>query len=129
MNMHFDLASEEQIELKELLRGASLNQLIGQWDEFVRAVEHGYDDSIYEYTNDLAVRDHLEKLISASSSTLAAKLRGAFAPIDERFANATEPAKSPISAAQGDLPPWWRRVPKRREGELADDLKSMGHIE
>jgi hypothetical protein len=129
MSMRLDLASEERTELEELLRGASLNQLLGQWAEFVRAVERGYDDSIYEYTNDLSVRDQLEKLISASSSTLAAKLTDEFAPIDERFVNATEPARRPLSAAHGDLPNWWRRVPKRREGELAEDLKAMGHVE
>jgi hypothetical protein len=129
MSVRLALASEERSELEKLLRGASLNQLLGQWAEFVRAVERGYDDSIYEYTNDLSVRDQLEKLISASSSTLAAKLRGAFAPIDERFTKATEPAKRPLSAAHGALPSWWRRVPKRREGELAEDLKAMGHVE
>jgi hypothetical protein len=129
MNMRLDLAPEERTELKELLRGASLHQLLGRWAEFVRGVERGYDDSIYEYTNDLSVRDSLEELISASSSTLAAKLRGEFAPIDERFTNATEPAKRPLSHAYGDLPSWWRRVPKRREGELAEDLKAMGHVE
>lgn len=127
--MRLDLASEERTELEELLRGASLNHVLGQWAEFVRAVERGYDDSIYEYTNDLSVRDQLEKLISASSSTLAAKLAAEFAPIDERFVNATEPAKRPLSAAHGDLPAWWRRVPKRRVGELAEDLKTMGHVD
>lgn len=129
MSMRLDLTPVEQSELGELLGGDSLNQLLGEWAEFVRVVESGYDDSIYEYTNHLSVRDQLEQLISASSTTLAAKLAADFAPIDERFANATEPAKRPLSAAQGELPSWWRRVPKRREGELAEDLKAMGHIE
>lgn len=129
MSVSLDLAPEERSELETLLRGASLNQLLGQWSELVRAVERGYDDSIYEYTNDLSVRDRLQDLIAASSSTLADKLRGELAPIDERFTAATEAAARPLSAAPGDLAPWWRRVPRRRDGEFADDLEAMGHIE
>jgi hypothetical protein len=107
----------------------SLNELLGQWTAFVRAVERGYDDSIYEYTNDLAVRDLLEDLLLESSSSLRIKLEAAIAPIDKRFVSATEPAATPLRTTKGELATWWVRVPSRRIGELADDLESMGHIE
>ena len=96
---------------------------------FVRAVERGYDDSIYEYTNDLSVRDRLESLVAGSSPTLRSKLREVLAPVDDRFELATEPAIRPLSATPGELGSWWQRVPKHREGELADDLEAMGHID
>jgi hypothetical protein len=137
MSVSLDLTSEEREQLTSLLdskRGASasplsLNDLFGQWMAFVEAVERGFDDSIYEYTNDLSVRDLLEDLMLASQSSLRAKLQDALAPIDARFASATEPAASPLGATRGALASWWHRVPKRRIGELADDLESMGHVE
>ncbi len=35
----------------------SLQQLLQRWQHFVVRVEQGYADSIYEYTNELSVRD------------------------------------------------------------------------
>jgi hypothetical protein len=121
-----DLTPEEREQLKSLLAagGESLNELVRRWTDLVRAVEHGYDDSIYEYTNDLSVRDRLEDLVTAASPTLRAKLERALAPVDERFTAATEEAARPL----GERSPWWRRVPKRREGELAEDLRALGHV-
>lgn len=132
MSPALDLTSEEQKELESLLDatpyGASLNELVDQWGEFVGGLEHGYDDSIYEYTNDLAVRDRLQSLFAASSPSLRAKMESAIAPLDHRFAFATEPAARPLRANTGDLPSWWRRVPRRRDGEFADDLIALGHV-
>jgi hypothetical protein len=126
--MRLVLTIDDRSTLETLLHGTSLNQLFGRWAEFVRAVERGYDDSIYEYTNDLSVRDRLEDLISASSVTLADKLRAELTTIDQRFVETTEAAARPLSAAPGVLAFWWKRVPKRRGGEFAEDLKAMGHV-
>jgi hypothetical protein len=49
-------------------RSVSLQQLTADWDRFVSHVEEGYSDSIYEYTNDLSIRDLLEKLINGEST-------------------------------------------------------------
>lgn len=129
MSERLNLTSGERVELDELLGGASLGQMLRQWAEFVQAVERGYEDSIYEYMNDLSVRDQLEKLILMSSSALAAKLNAEFSSLDERFVNATEPARHSLSAAHGDVGAWWQRVPRRRAGELEEDLKALGHVE
>jgi hypothetical protein len=132
MSPALDLTPEELNELESLLDamayGASLNELVGQWAEFVEGLERGYDDSIYEYTNDLSVRDRLQNLVGASSPALRAKMETAVAPVDQRFGFATEPAARPLRANSGDLPSWWRRVPKRRDGEFADDLKALGYV-
>src|SRR5436189_6415324 len=122
MSLALDLTPEERKQLESLLvaigresaPAATLNELFGQWAEFVRAVEHGYDNSIYEYTNDLSVRDRLQSLVAASSPTLRVKLESALAPVDERFACATEPAARPLSAKPGRRPPRWPRGPEAR---------------
>jgi hypothetical protein len=100
----------------------SLGGLLRGWRDFVTQVERGYDDSIYEYTNDLSVRDRLEPLIQDAASTARAELEA----VDRRFEAATEESTRPLGAFKDATPPWWwQRVPRRLVGELADDLDSL----
>lgn len=133
MSARLDLTQTERDELARLLAELtppedSLNALLGAWRAFVSAVERGYESSIYEYTNDLALRDRLERVAAGAGEALAAKLRGAFAEDDRRFAAATEAAARPLGEFAGEPPPWWRRVPRCRTGELAEDLAALGYL-
>jgi hypothetical protein len=133
MSARLDLSPDEQQELARLLadladrsgREQSLNAMLGRWGDFVTRVERGYDDSIYEYTNDLSVRDLLERVVQGAGPGLRAKLAGALADGDRRFDAATEEAARPLGESREA---WWRRVPRRRTGELAEDLASLGHL-
>jgi hypothetical protein len=134
MSARLDLTPEEQEELARLLdapagREGSLNAMLGRWSAFVTTVERGYDDSIYEYTNDLAVRDRLDGLAAGAGPPLRAKLHGALADADRRFTAATEEAGRPLRESAEQAPAWWRRVPRRRVGELAEDLAALGYLE
>ena len=60
MSARLELTPEERDELARLLGEDSLGSLLRRWSEFVTQVERGYDDSIYEYTNDLSVRGRLD---------------------------------------------------------------------
>ncbi|MEO8689112.1 MAG: hypothetical protein ABI611_12960 [Solirubrobacteraceae bacterium] len=137
MSARLDLTREEQEELARLLdelaarsgREDSLDAMRGRWSAFVTTVERGYDDSIYEYTNDLSVRDRLEGIAAGAGPTLHAKLHGALADDDRRFAAATQDADQPLGEFAGEAPSWWRRVPRRRAGELAEDLAALGYLD
>ena len=126
MSAHLDLDLDEQEreQLARLLDEDSLGALLRRWSAFVTQVERGYDDSIYEYTNDLSVRDRLERLAAGAGPGLRAKLEGALAADDRRFEAATEDAARPLGEFRDASPPWWwRRAPVRRVGELAEDLE------
>lgn len=41
----------------------TLESLVADWGKFVTEVEDGYDLTIYDYSNDLSIRDLLEELI------------------------------------------------------------------
>jgi hypothetical protein len=125
MTAGLDLDPDQRDELARLLGGDSLGALLNDWSRFVTEVERGYRDSIYEYENDLSVRDLLERVVTAASPGLRAKLERAVADDDRRFRAATEETDRPLRAL-GDPPWWWRRVPTRLVGELADDLESYG---
>lgn len=135
MSKALDLTPEEQLQLAAALETVvadtasmtSLNALLRDWKDFIRAIERGYGDSIYEYTNALSVRDQLAAVVDHSPITLRAKVSTAIEPLDERFETATEPAARPLKAS-GAISFWWTRIPIRRVGELADDLAALGHI-
>jgi hypothetical protein len=137
MSARLDLRPDEQQELARLLaelaersgREDSLDAMLRRWSDFVTRVERGYDDSIYEYTNDLSVRDRLERVVQGAGPGLRAKLEGALAEDDGRFEAATEESARPLGEFGEASPPWWwRRVPRRRPGELAEDLESLGYL-
>ena len=117
------MTAEQREELTRLLGGATLGSLLQEWQRFVTAVERGYGDSIYEYTNDLSVRDRLERVIACASPGLRAQLEGVLAAEDKRFEAATEEAARPLGVAYTTW--WWQRVPLRRVGELAQDLRDQ----
>lgn len=128
------LTAEEADDAARLLSAAqgvapalSLNGLLRAWGELVAAVERGYDDSIHEYTNDLAVRDRLARLADAASPALRSKVEAMVEPLDARFALATEASSRPLRG-DGERGPWWSVVPRRRVGELADDLAHEGLV-
>jgi hypothetical protein len=125
MSTHLDLTPEERDELARLLAGESLGAMLRRWSDFVTQVERGYEASIYEYTNDLSVRDLLERVIAGAGPGLRAKLEAEAAEDDRRFEAATEESARPLGKF-ADPPWWWRRAPVRRVGELADDLESLG---
>ncbi len=134
MSARLNLTREEREELARLLaelaartdREDSLDAMLGRWTAFVTTVERGYEDSIYEYTNDLSVRDRLEGVAAGAGPALRAKLHGALAEDDRRFAAATQEADRPLGEFAEGGPSWWRRVPRRRVGELAEDLDALG---
>jgi hypothetical protein len=136
MTLALDLTPDERKELTALLRliavspttpDPSLHALVKRWSGLVSSVERGYEASIYDYTNDLTVRDSLQNVVLESSESLRSKVKGILEPLDERFREATEPAAQPLSSNEG-LFEWWYRVPKMRRGEFADDLVSLGYI-
>jgi hypothetical protein len=127
-----DLNQDERIELKRLLselaqrsgRAGSLAAMFRSWETFVDAVERGYGDSIHEYTNDLSVRDRLEELVQGAGAGLRTTLEASLAETDRRFELATEESARPLGSFDGTPPWWWSRTPRRRVGELAEDLEA-----
>ncbi len=128
--------SEEEIDLLKPVLSAMSNRrkgvvtleyLLSRWANFVSAVENIYEFSIYDYTNDLAVRDLLEEVLCICPERLRQKLLVKIKGIDDRFVTATSPVTHPLLRGESrDW--WWYRVPKEPSAELADDLTSAGFI-
>ena len=123
----FAISEKEAAAVTDLLtqlaaragRPLTLDGLISGWAEFVRQVERGYTDSIYDYLNDLAVRGLLKEIIEEGPEGLRRRVFEAITAWDERFRMATRLPKSPLTTGEID---WWLRVPRMLAGELRTDL-------
>ena len=135
MGLGSDLTADEIRALRDALgslgrdsdREITLDGLLNRWSLLVASVERGYDDTIYDYLNELAVREHLQMLLDCSSSSLRAKLDDLIGPWDRRFFEATTPTRRPLIARQTSEF-WWNRVPTRLRGELKADLEASGLV-
>lgn len=107
----------------------SLHRLLDNREAFVRAVEAGYDDCIYEYQNDLVVRDFLEEILQAVDPAARGPLAAIVEPIDRRFEAATRFSPRPVLPGLDREPDgWWPRAPNVLPAELADDLRADGLV-
>jgi hypothetical protein len=136
VRVNLTLGAEDQRRLQQALDGMTsethvritLGQLFREWASFVSEVERGYDDSIYEYANDLSTRAHLARIEGALSDQGQQALNAVLEPLDERFRRATKEIAAPlIDLVKNDRPtPWFNRVPLQPGNELAEDLRSEG---
>lgn len=103
----------------------SINSAINGWASFVLAVESGYDESVYEYTNDMSIRTWIGEARPFLTAAVVEALDAQLAPWDERFKAATAEARRP----PGRGTHWWeKRLPRTLVGELAEDAKVLGLV-
>ncbi|HEX3069973.1 MAG TPA: hypothetical protein VHX14_15500, partial [Thermoanaerobaculia bacterium] len=130
-----ELTSAEQAGLNKALleiqrrtsaRGIlTLDKLTQRWSQFVIEVEAGYKLSIYDYTNDLCVRDVLDDAIDLAPETVRDVIRASLAMWDDRYRLATRRSTSPLLPGDDIVSrARWHRVPRLLMGELKDDLIS-----
>jgi hypothetical protein len=103
-------------------RKATLNERVAAWAGLVDEVEAGYVMTVYDYTNDLAVRKWLNVARPLLTDRRRTSLDSRLAPFDERFRDATIPAATRMPGATND---WFYRLPLVLVGELAEDAARM----
>jgi hypothetical protein len=115
----------EQAKRAQRSERRSITQLLGAWEQFVQSVDAGYDWSIYEYTNDLSVRDQIAEVLSVLKPGSLQWISDSVAAVDARFRDVTRELDRPLQSG-ADRGWWWRRVPSRPGEELAADLAVEG---
>lgn len=101
----------------------TVSGMVEDWKELVGQIERGYDEMIYEYTNDLSVRNLLQELIDAlPAGSVRSWIAQEVEATDARYRAATREVNEPIHGG-GNAPWWYWRVPMILVGELRDDLE------
>lgn len=99
--------------------------LATKWQAFAGSVGT-YRMTIYDYADDLSVRDIIARLLAALPENVASKLEAQVVQSDERFKEQTEYVEKVLPGGSQAAPWWWHRVPKEPSGELRDDLEAEG---
>jgi hypothetical protein len=101
----------------------TLENLIARWKRFVGEVQEGYRGNIYDYTNDLTIRDLLEDILVILLPETRNMLAAVISPIDDDFTRTTRPTKHIILGRQQ----WWsNRIPVLLIDELSEDVIEWG---
>jgi hypothetical protein len=74
----------------------SLDALLTGWSQFVIRVEQGYSLTIDDYTNDLSIRNLIQRIHEKAPQSLQIKLDGALQTWDSRFTQTTRPLEHPL---------------------------------
>lgn len=124
------LSESDVLSIRDFLQAIhgnkSLNMLIQQWLYFVREVQRGYDLSIYEYTNDLTVRDILQDILEKISTDGRVAIISRLQPIDETFRASTMEIQKPLLAIP--VPSerwWWYRAPIKGFDKFENEIGSQ----
>jgi hypothetical protein len=103
--------------------------IVEQWESLVDQVAEGYNWSLYEFTNDLTVRDFLEKAFRdgrlgqfSEIGAMCQRVEAADTRLKEMFL--------PDDKIGGAAMPWWHRGVLAAAGdEYVDELKRLQGIE
>ncbi|GIH05287.1 hypothetical protein Rhe02_33540 [Rhizocola hellebori] len=102
-------------------RSLSASEVAAEWERFVVACESGYDENIYEYNNDLSIRDLIEVLLNDADLDLRSRLDWwveKVQTVDRRFRQLLRSRDADSAGA------WWRDRPLLFAGpELAADFE------
>lgn len=102
----------------DVLDGDAPEDLVREWREFVDECTAGYPWNLYDYHNDLAVRDRLEDCLRAGC--LPEGVVRDVLKLDARFREMLQPGIAVGPATD----PWWHRgVPQYAGPELAEGIQ------
>jgi hypothetical protein len=110
-------------------RKVTIEFLIGRWQNFIEELEKGYEDTIYEYRDELVKRDILARILNASSPSLKTKLSSTLDPLDIRFDNLTVSIQKPLLDGMEQDHTWWYKVPKKANDEFMEYLRHEKYID
>ncbi|MGW2094646.1 hypothetical protein [Promicromonospora sukumoe] len=103
------------------LRVTDFGNALASWEGFVEQCAEGYGFGVYEYNNDLHVRDLLELVFDNEADHLPGveDARRRVAAVDKRFQQLLKPGVLVPGAAEN----WWSgAVPAKGGAELVEDF-------
>lgn len=117
--MELDFTEQERATLDSLIEGETFLVAVERWQRVVESVE-GYAFSIYDYDNDIGIRQYIQDTVSDCPIEIQVKVWAALRSSDLAFFAATQSFDRP----RYPLGSWHRRLPSRPGEELVSDIAS-----
>lgn len=126
-----------ETEVRELLQqrgwrtAFTVAERVNAWAALVSAIERGYGDDIYEYTNDLYCRNWLHEAWLLLDEHIVQLWTPHIKALDDRYKAATVDDDGQALDQLYRLPDpelWWWRHPRILTGDLGRSLRSVGAI-
>jgi len=106
----------------------TLNGMLAAWRELADEIESGYRLTVYDYTNDLCVRNLLVEVLAViPTGEVRSRVEREIEEGDLRYKAVTHPVARQIHGGP-DAPWWFFRAPNLIVGELAEDLGPEGDL-
>lgn len=103
---------------------ASFDQLVYQYRLFVHSVD-GYAFTIYDYDNDLSVRESLDRALQSCSAELREKAQASLQKLDDQFLQETVAAERKYGPNCEDCSfNWYSRLPRNPGDTLKEDIEA-----
>jgi DsbC/DsbD-like thiol-disulfide interchange protein len=96
-----------------------------RWASLAQHVADGFDDSIYEYSNDLTARTLLGRVMAEAPEPIRAKIIMYVDDIDVQFRSVSREVTAPVQKDKPESEWWFYRVPLNPGAELQADLDSQ----
>ena len=143
MSKDFSLSFEDRSRIAHLVRERFpqdpdwsaedyIRSSIEAWERFVsQEVELGYEFTIYDYLNDLGLRDDIQEILETLSPEGRLQVASLVEPIDRRFRRATRYVRRSVwyPAERRSRYWWYHRIPKRMGEDLRRDLRAFDIID
>jgi hypothetical protein len=133
--MNSTLTEKEEKLLSGLMpdtpRRRTFSEMLDRWQRILDRIENGYELGIFDYTNDLTVREILGRAADGVDTDLRLRVTRMLEPLDLRFKAATFVSeKPPFPGALARHPDawWYRRLPNKLIGELKEDAHRWGLV-
>jgi hypothetical protein len=127
-----DVPPNEGALFSQLAQGAirwttSPQVMLAEWEKTVEETEMGYPYGLDDFTNDLTVREQLQRVLDAAPDEALPRIRSILVGLDHRFRLATVELRHPIFAADIALAEpekhfYYFRVPHTASDEIIEDL-------
>ena len=116
-----NLQELENLLLSDIKYPITYQDLLNNWEQLANDCAD-YKEFIYEYINDLTVRNLLQKFIDSATGKLKSKIVDEVTEIDLTFKNNTKEIAVPFIKA--DVVNWWElRIPQKAILEFTEDVE------
>jgi hypothetical protein len=120
------ITEAENIYSAGLGKRFTLGEYVEKWRTFINKVRDGYGLTIYDYTNDVSIRDTIDIFIQSLPDHLKSTLPNDLYELDESYKSLTVGSPKPLMNIHNrEIKWWWYRFPTNPEGELLEDLKEL----